>query len=74
MNLGERGSGSRWARSAMTRKGLLQGADGEEAGIGDDAAAVESDEELLRTEVPEGKVAFPSGAMILSLRSGLSCW
>jgi hypothetical protein len=38
---------------------FLQGADGEETGIGDDAATVESSVQLLRADVPEGKVGFP---------------
>ena len=45
----------------MTRERLLQGADGEQAGVGDDASAVEGDVNLLRTEVPQGKVRFPFG-------------
>ena len=39
-------------------QGPLQGTDGQQAGIGDDAAAVEGDVELLRTEVPKGKVTI----------------
>src|SRR5262249_14683914 len=37
---------------------LLQGADSEQARIGDDAAAVKSDVQLLRADVPQGKVRF----------------
>jgi hypothetical protein len=40
---------------------LLQGANGEQAGGGDDRWAVESDVERLRAEVPEGKVAVRFG-------------
>jgi len=43
-------------------QGPLQGADGEQPGIGDDAAAVEIDEELLRAEVPQGKVVVALGS------------
>jgi hypothetical protein len=39
-------------------QGLLQGADGAEAGVGDEAAAVEGAVELLRAEVPQGKVSI----------------
>jgi hypothetical protein len=37
-------------------RGLLQGADGEESGIGDEATAVEGQVQLLCADVPEGKV------------------
>ena len=35
-------------------EGLLQGADGQQPGVGDDASAVEGDVDLLRTEIPRG--------------------
>ena len=42
-------------------QGLLEGADGEQAGVGDDASPVEDDVDLLRAEIPEGKVRMPLG-------------
>jgi hypothetical protein len=38
-------------------EGSFEGADGEESGIGDEASGLERDVELLRSEVPEGKLA-----------------
>jgi hypothetical protein len=43
-------------------QGAFEGADGEQAGVGDEATALEIDAELLRADVPQGKVVvnFPS--------------
>jgi hypothetical protein len=40
----------------------FQGADGEQSGVADDAAALEIDQELLRAEVPQGKVVNVFGS------------
>ena len=42
-------------------QGSFEGADGEQSGVGDEPSAVKIDEELLRAEVPEGKVVVAFG-------------
>ena len=59
--LGGAGVGESRGQVGDDAQGAFQGADGEQAGVGDDAAAVESDVELLRAEVPQGKVVGAFG-------------
>ena len=54
MNLGERGVGKSLGQIGDDPEGLLQGADGQQTGVGDDASAVESDVDLLRTDDSRG--------------------
>ena len=54
-------------------QGPFQGADGEQAGIGDEAAALEIDEELLRAEVPQGKVVVIFGSHELEPPQMVKC-
>jgi hypothetical protein len=55
--LGGAGVGEPAGQLGNDTQGLLQGADGQQPGIGDDAAAIEGDVELLRADGPQGKVA-----------------
>jgi hypothetical protein len=54
--LGGAGSGESLGQIGDDPQGFFQGADGEQAGIADDATAVESDLNLLRADSPQGKV------------------
>jgi len=70
--------GGAWVRQLRGEVGddaerAFQGADGEESGVGDDAAALEIDEELLRAEVPQGKVVNAFGSHELEPPQMVKC-
>src|SRR5262249_28610046 len=53
--------GEGFGQAGEYAQAAVQGADGQQAGVGDDAGAVEGDADLLRADRIEGKVGGSSG-------------